>query len=117
MGSSANSPAAFPTTAAWAPAPEDLVPRLEDLTFRGHFERALEEAVKDPLDREVMRRRYGLVTGQTSTMQQLGEHFGVSGSRIGQRLYRAWGRIRAKAAAQERKNTPGSCHWLLAHLA
>ncbi|HMA35403.1 MAG TPA: hypothetical protein VKY74_13110 [Chloroflexia bacterium] len=116
MVTSSNSSPALPTPAAWAPAPEDLMPRLQDDTFRGHFERALEEAVKDPIDRDAMRRRYGLVTGQSATLQQLGAHFGVSGARIGQRLYRSWGRIRGRAQYQERKGIPGNCYWLMTQL-
>ncbi|HMA33482.1 MAG TPA: sigma factor-like helix-turn-helix DNA-binding protein, partial [Chloroflexia bacterium] len=81
--------------ATWPPAPKDLLPQLQDPTFRDYFVRAIDEAVKDPVDRAVMLGRYALwgpAMGEPETLQQLADRHGVSRDRIKQRLARAWSR-------------------------
>src|SRR5579859_4994667 len=107
----ASSTVVFTVPGSWPPAPKDLIPQLQDATFRDYFVRAIEEAVKDPIDRAVMLGRYALwgpALGEPETLQQLADRYGVSRERIKQRLARAWSRIRVKATNQARKVPPPS---------
>jgi len=119
---SSNSGSAFPTTAAWPPAPKDLLPQLLDATFRNYFVRAIEEAVKDPFDQAAMFSRYALygpALGEPETLERVADRYGTSRDRIMQRLARSWNRIRAKATYQAGKAQPPrdpACLWLMIHL-